>query len=117
MRQRQEHLLRLWAMCATVIVVVLASLPTEVLKKFASTFDAPTAFNYVFKTLFVGAMLFFVVGFYLKMLFECGFGRDIANRGAWLTLLILAPLIGVIIYYWVTRSSSYKSRNVPRSTS
>jgi hypothetical protein len=43
----------------------------------------------VFKAWFTGTTLPQVLGFYLRMLFECGFGKDIHYRAAWLALLIL----------------------------
>jgi hypothetical protein len=111
MFETRESRLRLWAISATVVIVVLASLPIEALKHLSSVFEPSSAFDYTIKIVSTGATLFLVLGFYLRMLFECGFGREVDHRGAWLALLILAPPISALIYYWVTRSSYYKSRD------
>src|ERR1700676_3931261 len=108
----ETHELRLrWVgISATVVMIVLACLPVELCKHMASILEPPSVINYAVKVVFTGAVLFLVLGFYLRMLFECGFGRDIDHHGAWLTLLVLAPLISALIYYWVTRASYYRGR-------
>jgi hypothetical protein len=111
MFETRESRLRWWAISATVVIIVLASLPIEVLKHLSSILEPSSAFDYTMKAVCTGATLFIVLGFYLRMLFECGFTPDVDHRGAWLALLILAPPISALIYYWVTRSSHYKSRN------
>jgi hypothetical protein len=110
MFETHELRLRWWAISATVVMIVLASLPVELIKHLSGILEPPSVINYIIKIVFTGTVLFLVLGFYLRMLFECGFGRDIENRGAWLTFLILAPLISALIYYWVTRASSYRGR-------
>jgi hypothetical protein len=110
MFETHELRLRWWAISATVVMIVLAGLPVEAFKHMTSILEPPSVINYAIKVVFTGTVLFLVLGFYLRMLFECGFGRDIDRRGAWLTLLILAPLISALIYYWVTRGSYYRGR-------
>jgi hypothetical protein len=110
MFETHELRLRWWAISATMVMIVLASLPVELIKHVSGILEPPSVINYTIKIMVTGSVLFLVRGFYLRMLFECGFGRDIDHRGAWLTLLILAPLISALIYYWVTRGSYYRGR-------
>jgi hypothetical protein len=110
MFETHEQRLRWWAISAAIIVGILAVLPSGAFTALTDLLEAPTVVNYIVKTLLTGAVLFLVLGFYLRMLFECGFARNICHRGAWLTLLILVPLVSAFIYYWATRSSYYKDR-------
>jgi hypothetical protein len=105
-----ERRLRSWAISGTVLIVVMAALPIQVLMDASNIFAAPSLLNQIVKIVITGAVLFIVLGFYLRMLFECGFGREIDHRGAWLTLLIIAPLMSAYIYYWVTRSRYYAAQ-------
>jgi hypothetical protein len=110
MHETHEKRLRLWAISAAIVVGILAILSDGALRTLTSLLEAPTIINYIVKTLLTGAVLFLVLGFYLRMLFECGFARSIRHRGAWLTLLIVVPLVSAFIYYWTTRSSYYRER-------
>jgi hypothetical protein len=105
-----EQNLRWWAISAAMIVVILSVLPTRAFRALIFALEAPTVINYVAKKLLAGIVLVVVLGFYLRMVFECGFARNIYHRGAWLTLLIIVPLVSAFIYYWVTRSAYYKNR-------
>jgi hypothetical protein len=110
MVETSDRRLRWWAISAMVIVGILAVLPRGMFKNLTDLLEAPTVTNYIVETLISGAILFLVLGFYFRMLFECGFRRDVRHRGAWLTLLILVPLVSAFIYYWITRSSYYTNR-------
>jgi hypothetical protein len=110
MFETHEQRLHWWAVSAAIIVGVLALLPRDAFRTLMEMLAAPTIFNYITKTLLTGTVLFLVLGFYLRMLFECGFARNVSHRGAWLALLILVPLVSAFIYYWGTRSSYYKDR-------
>jgi hypothetical protein len=64
----------------------------------------------IWKSAVVSAVVILEVGFYLRMLFECGFKPGIRSRFTWLVFVTMATLFGAQIYYWVTRSSIYGSR-------
>jgi hypothetical protein len=110
MPNASEERLRWWAIFATIAIIAIAVLPTETWRTLISLLDAPTIFNYTIKAVFSGTILFLVLGFYVRMLFECGFGHSISHRGAWLVLLIIVPMISALIYYWITRSTYYSGR-------
>lgn len=101
---RQDTRVRWWAGVAlmlTVIFYVFRSPIAHVLNTPAGTHLFPKiAINVI--------MLAVVLGFYLRMLLECGFSRDVSKRGAWLILLIIVPVFSAFICYFVTRSAWYK---------
>jgi hypothetical protein len=96
-------------------MILVAILPAGLFEHALNLLEAPTIVNYALKAMISGAILVLVLGFYLRMLFECGFGRDIPQRGAWLALLVMLPLVSAHIYFWVTRSSRYRNRTIPSS--
>jgi hypothetical protein len=116
MSESSERRLRLWAISSMVIVGALTVVPVDALKNLTNVFVAPNVVDYIFKILSTGVILFLVLGFYLRMLFECGLARNINNRGAWLALLIFVPLVSAFIYYWFTRSTYYRHRFSPPQT-
>jgi hypothetical protein len=108
MSESSERRLRLWAIASMAIVIAMVTLPVEGVKNLTNLFEASSPIDYVFKVLFTGTILLLVLGFYLRMLLECGFGQRVHYRGAWLALLIFVPLVSAYVYYWVTRSSRYR---------
>jgi hypothetical protein len=111
MVETSDRRLRWWAISAMVIVGILAVFPRETFNNLTNLLEASTIINFIVKTLITGSILFLVLGFYFRMLLECGFSRNVDHRGAWLTLLILVPLVSAFIYYWITRSSYYRNRD------
>ena len=105
-----EPWLRWWAISAMIVVCLLGILPSSFVRDGVSLIEAPTIVNYAVKAFITGTILFLVLGFYLRMLLECGFARAVPYRSGWLFLIILVPLVSAFIYYWTTRSAFYRRR-------
>ena len=108
MSTRQDSALRVWALAAMALVAVLMVLPADVMERGSSALLADRSFmGLVLKTVITGTMLVVVLGFYLRMFWECGVAKDIRHRSAWLLFLIFVPIVSAFVYFWVTRSAWY----------
>lgn len=102
---RQDVRLKWWAVAALILTAIFFLLRDSI----AGVFNTPVDTYLYLKIAINVIMLGVVLGFYLRMLLECGFSRDVSRRGAWLFLLIVVPVLSAFIYYFVTRSVRYKS--------
>ena len=108
---RSDTVLRIWAVAAMVIVAVLWLMPVDMaqgLSRLATTGSSLGGF--VARLLVTVIILIVVLGFYLLMLWECGFAKNIRNRSVWLIVLLLLPILSAFIYFWVTRSGWYGAK-------
>lgn len=103
---RQDARLKWWAVAALMLTAIFFIFRASI----ADVFNTPASTYLLFKIAINIIMLGVVLGFYLRMLLECGFSRDVRRRGAWLTLLIAVPVLSAFIYYFVTRSAWYRER-------
>ena len=111
----QDARLKWWAIAALMLTAIFYVFRASL----ANVLNTPASTYLPFKIAINVIMLGVVLGFYLRMLLECGFSRDVSRRGAWLILLIVVPVLSAFIYYFVTRSAWYKERLeiVPRNGS
>ena len=101
---KNDKLLTVWAIVALILIAIVYLLPDSVLRLL--TIEGSTN---IALTITVDIVLFAVIlGFYLRMFFECGFAQDVHRRGVWLLLFVLLPIFSAFIYFFVTRSTGYK---------
>jgi hypothetical protein len=55
-----------------------------------------------------GFLLVVILGFFLKMFFECASAPSVHRRGGWLLVMIVIPIFSAFIYFFVTRSKRYQ---------
>jgi hypothetical protein len=102
MNVKSERLLRWWNGLALLLVGFLAALPGHLLPGTPPR----TVGGYIFSG--VGGVL--LAGFWLRILFECMFGRTVRRRTPWLIFLLVFPLFSAFIYFATTRSLQYEAR-------
>lgn len=99
----QNSNLRRWAIAAATLVGVVFALPTSVLKVLVTDPDT----NILIRAVIAGILIVVILGFYLRMFFECAFSTDVRRRGAWLLLFVVIPIFSAFVYFFVTRSKWY----------
>ena len=83
MKRQSERVSRIWCAVSIAASALLIALP-EAWK--------PSGVVSLLNAL-IGILIFLAVGgFYIRMLLECIFARDVANRGLWLTLFLFLPI-------------------------
>ncbi|MGP8033143.1 MAG: hypothetical protein ACLPQ6_03275 [Steroidobacteraceae bacterium] len=110
MNDRSNAVLRIWAVAAMAIVALLWMVPVDMAPRLNSLAVGSSFGGFIARLLVTTIILVVVLGFYFRMLWECGFAKDIRNRSAWLIVLILVPIVSAFAYFWVTRSEWYGSR-------
>jgi len=101
---RSDAALRTWAYLAIFFIGLIYVLPDSALRLL--TLD--TGGSILLKAAVALVLVVVVLGFYFAMFFECGFGKVIFFRGFWLVIFIFIPLISAFIYFFVTRSATYR---------
>jgi hypothetical protein len=101
---KNDKVLAVWAIVALILIAIVYLLPESALRLL--TIEGSTN---IALTITVDVVLFVIIlGFYLRMFLECGFAQDVHRRGVWLLLFVLLPIFSAFIYFFVTRSRSYK---------
>jgi hypothetical protein len=104
MAERTELLLRWWAITALVLLAALYGLPPSAL----GYLTPESGGNLLVKAVVVVALLAVILGFYLRMFYECGFSRTIYAQSAWILFFVFVPIFSAFIYFFVTRSDRYQ---------
>ncbi len=104
----REKYIRHWVIGSMIVLGTLVFfnlLPLETQNSVISVlFQRPTtSLGYLVADLFVVSVLFFLVGFHLYILFECGFAKGLRRQGAWLLFIVIVPILSSYIYYWAIR--------------
>ena len=89
---------------ALALMGIVYVLPNSILAKLVVRPDT----NIILRTAVAAILLVGVLGFYLRMFFECAFSKDVHRRGGWLLLFIFLPIFSAFIYFFVTRSAHYR---------
>jgi hypothetical protein len=110
MSERSNTVLRIWAIAAMVMTAGLWLVPLEMAQRLNALAIGVSFWGFVGRVLVTTIILVIVLGFYLRMLWECGFEKSIRNRSPWLVFLLVIPIVSAFIYYWVTRSNWYRSQ-------
>src|SRR5262245_18494878 len=100
MHKRSEKVLHWWASVTVVIMGLAAVVPSEIMPP---TDSLPLAVRFLGGV--AGAV---AAGFYLRMFFECAFGRNVRHRAAWVMFCLIFPVISTIIYFMTSRSVLYR---------
>jgi hypothetical protein len=103
---KHDTRLRWWAIIALVLIGTIYALPASILEILVVRRDT----NIIFRALIAGTLLVVILGFYLRMFFECAFSPGVYRRGGWLLLFILLPVFSGFVYFFVTRSRRYMER-------
>ena len=104
--EKENARLKWWAIAALALTILMYVLPYSVLEVLVVRPDTPV----LIRAAVAGTVLVVVVGFYLRMFFECAFGQGAHRRSWWLLLFIFVPIFSAFIYFFVTRSARYKER-------
>src|SRR6185437_6653363 len=107
--EREKHL-RTWCIVSMILVLGMIVVPPEVGERVLGSAKVTSLADFAIKCAITVALLVAIPGFYVRMLYECGFAKHTRLRGAWLALLLLLPILSVYIYYWTTRSKGYRER-------
>jgi len=99
-----EKSLRWWAILALVLIATVYMLPRSTLEVLIARPET----SILVRVAVAGLLLIGILGFFLRMLFECAFSREVYQRGAWLLLLIFVPIFSAFVYFFVTRSAGYR---------
>ena len=99
-----ERYLRWWAILALVLIGAVYTLRRSTLEVLI---ERPET-SILIRIAVAGLLLVAILGFFLRMFFECAFSRDVYRRGAWLLLLICVPIFSAFVYFFVTRSTRYR---------
>lgn len=99
-----EKYLRWWAISALMLICAAFVLPRPMLEFLIERPDT----SMLIRVAVAGLLLVVILGFFLRMFFECAFSTNVHRRGAWLLLLILVPVFSSFVYFFVTRSKLYR---------
>jgi hypothetical protein len=102
---KENELLRCWAIVALALMAIVYVLPHSILEMLVVRPDT----NILLRIAVAVILLVGVLGFYLRMFFECAFVKGVHNRGKWLLLFVFFPILPAFIYFFVTRSVRYRN--------
>ena len=99
-----ERYLWWWASLALVLIGTVYVLPRQALE----TLIVRPETSILVRAGTAGFLLIVILGFFLRMFFECAFAPKVYRRGMWLLVMTVIPIFSAFIYFFVTRSQRYQ---------